>query len=242
MNIALRQAAMEGHAECVRFILACGFPVESKETGGQTALHAAVQSGKLAVIKLLLNSGADIEARGDDNYTPLMHAMFADKAQAVGLLVSRNASITDGLSALMGAKHGSIAALQALMTSRRWLAMNPHERRQAEKMLLHTVADKATLDALRSLVLDMPALIHFLDPNGDNALHRAAYDGKTVILVCALIKEGVDPTHRNKAGQTPAEVASEAGHTLQATLRHRAAEDQRRRDQQQQQQQQQTTG
>ena len=49
-------------------------------------------------------------------------------------------------------------------------------------------------------------------------------------LLCALIKEGVDSTAVNDGGQTPGDVAREAGHALQATLLDRAADDKRKRD------------
>ena len=117
--------------------------------------------------------------------------------------------------------------------------MSRTERLYAERQLLHGVNDTATLVALRGLVLEMPALVSYRDTDGDNALHYAARDGRAVPLICALIKEGVDPTATNDAGQTPAEMAHEKAHTLQAMLLNRAAEDKRRRDLQQQQQQQQ---
>ena len=111
--------------------------------------------------------------------------------------------------------------------------MSRTERLEAECGLIAFAKDKATLDALHSLVLDMQALICYQDTGGNNSLHAAAVIGKPVPLICALIKEGVDPTATNNAGQTPADMASEAGYTLQATLLNRAAEDARIRQQQQ---------
>ena len=73
--------------------------------------------------------------------------------------------------------------------------------------------------------------------DGSNALHTAAKHGRAAPLICALIKEGVDPASRNDAGLTPADVAEEKGHTLQATLLNRATDDKRKRDLSQQQQQ-----
>ena len=131
--------------------------------------------------------------------------------------------------------HGSIASLKALMTSPRWLAMSTTERHQAENDLLHWVRDVKTLDVLRSHVVNMPALVACLDPERNNVLHTAAFVGKTVPTICALIKEGGDPTALNEQNETPADTARRAGHTLQATLLTRAAEDKRRRDLQQQQ-------
>ena len=159
-----------------------------------------------------------------------MHAMMQNRSEAVTLLVARGAFLHHRCVTVAGANYGSIAALQAMMTSSRWLALSRTERLEAERDMLHYAKDKATLDAVRSFVLDMSAQVARIDETGNNALHSAANKGRPVPLICALIKEGVDPTHRNDAAQTPAEVASEAGHTLQATLLERAAEDKRRRD------------
>ena len=135
---------------------------------------------------------------------------------------------------VVGANYGSIEALSALMTSPQWLGMSRTERISAERMLLHLISNNSILNTVRGLVLNLSALVSHQDENGQNALHAAAELGKAVPLICALIKEGVDPTAINNAGQTPADVAHEAGHVLQATLLNRAAEDKRRRDPQQQ--------
>ena len=173
------------------------------------------------------------------NVTPLAQATFHNKPEAVSLLLTQGASLSSGQCADAGAARGSIAALQTLMTSPQWLAMNIYDRVQAESAVFHQVREIATLNALCSMVLDTSVPARFMFADGSNALHSAARHGKAVPLICALIKEGVDPAATNDAGQTPAEAAREAGHTLHATLLERAADDMRRRDLMQQQQQQQ---
>ena len=192
------------------------------------------------MLEQLLDSGADIEAKAnnDPDGTPLVCAMLMDKPEAVTLLVARGAYILESTAAVAGAKYGSIEALKALMTSAQWLARSRTERLQAERLLLHLVKSKPSFDAVRTLVLDMSVLVTYRTTDGDTPLHTAAYNGRAVPLICALIKGGVDPVALNNAGQTPADVASEAGHTLQATLLERAADDKRKRNLLQQQQQQ----
>ena len=241
MNTALHVAASCGHHEFVRFILACGFAADTRNSGGLAAMQVAAQFGELAVIEQLLQFGADIDVMDVCFFTPVMYAALRNQAEVVTLLVDCGASLADGRAVAKAALAGSIDALKALMTSSRWLAMGRTERLQAEGSLLHFVTDTTTMNALRSLVLDMSALVQYQDTDGDNALHDAAHEGKPVPLICALIKEGVDPAAMNSAGQTPADLAREAGHTLQATLLDRAAEDKRKRDLQQQQQQQTAT-
>ena len=82
----------------------------------------------------------------------------------------------------------------------------------------------------------MPALIRYLNGHGRNALHTAAEFGRSVQVVCKLLKLGVDCTAQNDAEQTPADVAREKGHTLLAQLLDRAAQDKQQQQQQQQQQ------
>ena len=122
------------------------------------------------------------------------------------------------------------ASLKALMTSPHWLAMSRTGRLQAEQLLLHAVRDASTLATLCGHVLDMPRLILSQDASGIGCLHAAAAEGKLVPLLCALIKEGVDTAAVNSAGPTPADMAREAAHTLQATLLDRAAKDKRKGD------------
>ena len=49
MITALHQAATKGQSECVKFILGCGFAVDTKDSNGATALH----------INTLWSSGSD---------------------------------------------------------------------------------------------------------------------------------------------------------------------------------------
>ena len=113
--------------------------------------------------------------------------------------------------------------------------MSRTERLTAEDLLLHSVADNATLETVRSFALDIPALLHVQKSNGDTALHSAVQLNRAVPLICALLKEGVDPIVKNNAGQTPADMAREEGRALLATLLDRAAEDKRKRELLQQQ-------
>ena len=193
LQTALHEAAALGHYECVRFILACGFPVDFRDSRHLTALNSASLHGRQEVMELLLNSGADIEARGDDHFTALMRAMTVDEPGTVTLLVTRGAVISDGGASVAGAQAGSIASLKALMTSPQWLGMSRTRRLRAEQLMLHYVKDKATLDAIRTLVLDMAPLIQHQNDQGNNALHSTARKGHPTVLLCALIKEGVHP-------------------------------------------------
>lgn len=232
-DTALHAAASHGKQDCVRLILGRGVDVDIRQATARTALHDAARNGCLDVCRLLLAAGADVDASDDNDFTPLTYAMAVNHSELVELLISRGATVCHPLTVQVGAIESSTAALNILMKSSQWLDMARAERLAAECILLSSVEDVATLNAIRSLVLDMPTLIGHQSPAGRNALHYAAQVGKAIPLVCALIKEGVDPTAKDEDGLTPADVAREKGHLLQAALLERAAEDKRKRDLQQ---------
>jgi uncharacterized protein len=61
----LRQAAGNGQAEIVRFLIDDGAPVKSKAKGTKP-LHAAAAAGHREVVELLLAAGASVEAVAED--------------------------------------------------------------------------------------------------------------------------------------------------------------------------------
>lgn len=77
----------------VQLLLDAGTPVDDRQHGGYTALHAAAQHGQIDRIELLLSRGADPALRTDDGKTA---ADFADEkghASAADLLRARTAGV-----------------------------------------------------------------------------------------------------------------------------------------------------
>ncbi len=88
---ALHMAAMGGHVEVVRALLAQGAAVNGGDSYGFTALHLAVWQGRAAVVEVLLAAGADVNAnRNHRRVTPLHvaaqfgHAVIARRLIAAG--------------------------------------------------------------------------------------------------------------------------------------------------------------
>lgn len=76
---ALQEAAMAGHLEVVRVLLARGADVSLQDNQGFTPLHAASWNGHLEVIDLLLAHNAALEARNNYGGTVLdttVHAII----------------------------------------------------------------------------------------------------------------------------------------------------------------------
>ncbi len=82
----LPEAAREGRSPVVEACLAAGFPVDTPDEFGATALHHAAISGLADVARVLLRHGPDLELRDPEhNSTPLGWACFgADHVKEPG--------------------------------------------------------------------------------------------------------------------------------------------------------------
>ena len=184
------------------------------------------------MVQVLLTAGADVRAACAHGQTALHVAVTCNHADCIAPLLAAGISFTLRCSrghnaADLGACSGSVQALETLLTSDTWRALSTEARLEAELRLFGYVQDVPTLNVVVKCALNVPAMARFCDNSRDNALHHVAAQGKAVPLICALIKQGVDPTARNSHGQIPADVAQQRGHALQATLLSRAAEDAR---------------
>lgn len=73
----LPEAAAAGRVATVAACLAAGFPVNTQEEGGATALHHAAINGRLEMVQMLLAAGAGIGIRDRDHHaTQLGWAQF----------------------------------------------------------------------------------------------------------------------------------------------------------------------
>ena len=68
---ALMNAAMQGHVETVKLLLAAGADVHAKTHNNTTTLMLAAHGGNLEIAKLLLDAGVDIHARAENGITAL---------------------------------------------------------------------------------------------------------------------------------------------------------------------------
>ena len=87
MEVTPLHSAAAAHAtEIVRMLVESDAPVNAKQHGGWTALHAAADNGDLEMIKILLQNGADRLAQNDDGKTPAQIAQLKGRDQALQLL------------------------------------------------------------------------------------------------------------------------------------------------------------
>src|SRR5262249_55195344 len=76
-RLLLPEAAAEDRNSTVLACLAAGFPVDTTDSMGATALHHAAIRGRASLTRVLLDAGADISIRDDEHSsTPLGWALF----------------------------------------------------------------------------------------------------------------------------------------------------------------------
>lgn len=89
--VPLRSAAVAGHLDIARLLIARSADVNARGEGGQTPLHEVAGVGRIEFAKLLLNNGADLNARGDDGKTPLTVALESKQTEMANFLRGRGA-------------------------------------------------------------------------------------------------------------------------------------------------------
>jgi hypothetical protein len=91
-------AATAGRTETIRELLARGARLETRNDGGNTALHLAAFYGNAKAVELLLEKGAAVDGRNSDEWTPLMLAAQCGSVATAKILLSHGAQ-RDAVSA-----------------------------------------------------------------------------------------------------------------------------------------------
>ncbi len=87
MEVTPLHSAAAAHAiEIVRMLVESDAPINAKQHGGWTALHAAADNGDEEMIKILLQHGADPLLQNDDGKTPAQIAQLKGRDNAFQLL------------------------------------------------------------------------------------------------------------------------------------------------------------
>jgi ankyrin repeat protein len=94
-NGLMMAAGQKGEPEVVKYFLAQGQDVNSRDKIGQTPLTLAVTRGDLDIVNVLIAAGADVEAEtgGIQHSTPLIMAAAAGNLPAVQALVKAGAKV-----------------------------------------------------------------------------------------------------------------------------------------------------
>jgi ankyrin repeat protein len=181
----------------------------------------------LDVIKLLLDAGADPNKPFDGQLhsasmccdtkgrgTPFFRAAIAADVEAMKLMIVHGADLEWSPKAAEAGDQpvgpgGGVAGKTALMVAMNGgkgvgMAGGPGDIREGTKPPFREVSNREPVDAVK-LLLEAGANPNAVTPDGDSALHHAAFDGKPEI-VRALAAGGADLHLKDGAGKTALQV------------------------------------
>ncbi len=199
------RASRSNDVAALRKFNAAKFPTDSRDSSGDSALHAAATGGAQKSADYLLSHGLKVDALGAMDRTPLMAAVLADQTETVRWLLRQGANPTlkdkEGFCPLMLAvregKPGSVTELA------------PYDRENLDPALL-----LASLNG-RADVID--ALTNY-----GASVYTQMDDGRTPLMVAAenghleavkiLLELGAGRFTKDPEGQTAADLATAAGH------------------------------
>lgn len=182
-----------------------GFPVDTRESSGDSALHAAAAAGATEAADYLLDRKLPVDVRGALGRTPLMAAVLADQPEMTGWLLRQGADpkIKDdeGYNALMlAAREGSARSVGELAA---------YDREGLDSALLLAAMGGRTnvIDALTN----HGASVYAKMEDGRTPLMLAAESGHAD-AVQLLMDLGSSRFATDEDGRTAAQIAKEFGH------------------------------
>jgi ankyrin repeat protein len=173
----LPAAAKAGAAVAVERLLELGFPVDTRDAQGASALLHACGAGHREIAACLLDAGADPALAAHNGMTPLAAAVGARREALVALLLERGVPVDQRLP-------GDATALMVAA------AMGYPE---IVERLLDAGADVAAVDARGHGALHAAAQFGF--EHNDSLRARRLFD--------ALLKRNAEVNHADREGKTP---------------------------------------
>ena len=186
-------------------LLKNGIAAETRNSAGDTALHAAAVAGMRKSVDFLLEKGLPVDVAGAENRTPLMAAVLNGRPEMVRYLLSRKADprkkdargFTPLMLAVTEGRPGMVAELA------------PHDRENLDAALL--VASLEGRAAAIDELTKYGASIYARMDDGRTALMLAAENGN-LEAVEILLDIGANRFSMDNQGRIAADVAREAGH------------------------------
>lgn len=198
INDRFLDAAARDDIDALRRVLREGAQINARSSEGETALIRAARESRFITVQCLTENNASLDLQDRHGRTALFYASQHAHVAMVSLLIGAGADITlddkDGVKPLDIALRNGAPALVALFE-------------QPLKNLLARIPSADT--GARLQYRRAPACPP--DPHGDTMLTWAAREGQENVIR-AMVQSGADVRLRNRAGQTPREVAEAAGH------------------------------
>ena len=207
----LLRAAARNDVPALKKFASGGFPLDSADEAGDSALHAAAAAGAEESADFLLGRGLAVDLPGASGRTPLMAAVLGDRTGMVGWLLRQGADPRlkdeEGFSALLlGVREDRPGAVGELA---------PYHRDGLDAALLLAALEGRT--TVSDTLTNYGASIYSRMEDGRTPLMLAAQNGHSE-SVELLLDIGAGRFSTDSAGRTAADLANEAGHTEVAAL------------------------
>ena len=86
----LHEAAAQGYADLLSYLLELGCDANGRSIGGDTPLHLAVANGHVQCVRTLLNHNVELSVRNNSGKTPRQMAELRPKGCCIGsILISK---------------------------------------------------------------------------------------------------------------------------------------------------------
>ena len=205
------RASRENNVTALKKFVSAGFPADTRNSEGNSALHLAAAGGAQGAADYLLNRGLPIDLRGSSERTPLMEAVLADQTEMVRWLLRQGADPRlkdkEGFKPLMLAvREGKSGAVEELA---------PYDREDLDPALL-LAALVGRADVIDSLT-NFGSSVYARMEDGRTPLMIAAENGHTE-SVSLLLDIGASRFTTDPEGRTAADIATAAGHSEIAAL------------------------
>jgi len=221
-------------------LIANGADLNVQDHHGSTAFICAAEWGEKAVSEYLLSMGAEVNASTNDGTTALKRVLTQSIRRSPGvkalakLLLHAGANLyavdDKGKTTVDYAEHNSdwqkwLIHEYAWLRRRHAICFFEYKHRFVHKFaaVMDLIKAGNTLEAIAAIKLCASLCKHQEQATGNTLLHFTALAGNLVIIQ-ALIHQGIDSSLKNKAGQSAIDLVAEpAKPFMQALLRERAS-------------------
>jgi len=205
------RASRENDVAALKKFISGKFPADTRNTEGDSALHAAAAAGAQDSADFLLNRGLAVDIRGAAGRTPLMAAVLGDQTGMVRWLLRQGAE--PGLKDKDAFKPLMLAVREGRPGAVGELAAYHREDLDAALLLAALVGRADVIDALTNFGASVYARME----DGRTPLMIAAENGHAE-AVKLLLDIGASRFATDPEGRTAADVATASGHPEVAAL------------------------
>lgn len=223
---ALMEAAWEGRASTVDFLLNSGAEINRADYSLRTALHFAADKGHHETVRTLLLHGANVDALDSSLQTPLLLASAGRHHQCISTLVNHKANLDlaahSGITPLLYAIYNqNMSNAMFLIAAGANVSLRPHDDTTVEvrlsgsweqvagrsalslvsSWLLHLPGETANFDPFIQLLADAGAEVNDQDTHGRSPLYYAVKHANDA-TVRKLLDLGANPNLQDYRGES----------------------------------------